>query len=215
MRGSIVGAILVFAALPLDAQIGRRPASSPEDPSYWVGLSYGYVDGIGLTDRDTRGSWQISYASQLRATLEKTLQHGVTVGAAAGFATAGLAYQNAGVTTPDCTQSCQANVDISQYVAFIRRAGGPGFYTLLDFEAGITRFSNFHDRATGDVLPPTHATNDPTFGFGGGIGYGFSPTTSVYIAQQFDFVLHRQDTTVTAFSAPHVFSFGAGFRIGF
>jgi len=214
MRASIVGAILVFAALPLDAQIGRRSVSS-SDPSYWVGLSYGYVDGIGLTDRDTRGSWQFSYASQIRATIEKTVSRGVTFGAAAGFTTANLAYSSDGLATPDCAVSCQASADVTQYVAFIRRSGGPGFYSLFDLEAGVTRFSNFHDRANGNALPPTHVTNDFTFGFGGGLGYGFSSTTSVYAAQQFDLVLHPQEEDATPFSAPRMLTLRAGFRVGF
>ena len=214
MKRSIAGAMLVFVALPLSAQIGRRPISSP-DPSFWVGLSYGYVDGLGLTDRDTRGSWRFSYSSQVRATLEKTLQRGVTLGAAAGFTTANLTYRSDGLTTPDCTVSCRASADVTQYVAFIRRAGGPGFYPLFDLEAGITRFSNFHDRTSGDVLPPTRASNDFTFGFGAGFGYGFSPTTSVYVGNQFDIVLHPQDEDVTAFSAPRIYTLRAGFRVGF
>jgi len=214
MKRSVVGAILVFVALPLSAQIGRRSTFSP-DPPYWVGLSYGYVDGVGLTDRDTQGSWQFSYASQIRATIEKTLQRGVTLGAAAGFTTANLAYRSAGLTTPDCTVSCQASADVTQYVAFIRRSGGPGFYSLFDLEAGVTRFSNFHDRASGNALPPTHASNDFTFGFGGGLGYGFSPTTSVYVSQQFDLVLHPQEEDATPFSAPRMLTLRAGFRVGF
>jgi len=214
MKRSIVGALLVFVALPLSAQIGRRPAYSP-DPPYWVGLSYGYVDGLGLTDRDTRGSWRFSYASQIRATIEKTVQRGVTFGAAAGFTTANLSYQNVGLTTPNCAVACQASADVTQYLAFIRRAGGPGFFPLFDLEAGITRFSNFHDRTTGDVLPPSHASNDFTFGFGAGFGYGFSPTTSLYVGNQFDLVLHPQDENVTTFSAPRIYSLRAGFRVGF
>lgn len=213
MKRSIFGLLLLAGALPLHAQLGRRPVRSSE-PGYWVGLSYGYVEGLALTDRDTRGDWQFSYASQLRATLEKTVQPGVTVGAAAGFANANLSYRDDGLAT-SCAVSCRASADVTQYLAFIRRSGGPGFHSLVDLEAGVTRFSNFRERTSGDELPPTHVSNDFTFGLGFGFGYGFSPIASVYAIQQFDFVMHPQNDEVTTSSAPRLFNLRAGFRVGF
>jgi hypothetical protein len=213
MKRAIVGAILVFVALPLSAQRGRQASST--DPPYWVGLSYGYVDGLSFTDRDTRGSWQFSYASQLRATVEKTLQRGATVGVAAGFTTANLVYLGDRLAVPNCATTCPASADITQYVAFVRSGGGTGIFPMWELEAGITRFSNFRERTTGEALPPRNVTNDFTFGFGPGIGYGISPITSVYAASQLDFVLHPQDESAPVHSAPRLFSLRAGFRVGF
>src|SRR4051812_47911779 len=98
----VVMVVAAFATLVVDAgarhgagaQIGPRgrQQGSAADPGYWVGLSIGYVDGTTINDGDTGSSWRFGYTAQIRATLEKTLQRGVTVGASAGFSNAPLTY---------------------------------------------------------------------------------------------------------------------------
>jgi hypothetical protein len=60
--------------------------------SVTIGLSIGLLDGTTIYDGDTGGRWQIGYTSQIRATLEKTLQRDVAIGISAGYATAPLTY---------------------------------------------------------------------------------------------------------------------------
>ena len=206
----IVLAVLACSALPLQAQIGRRVSA---EPGYWVGLSYGYVDGVTLTDETTSSTWRFRYTSQIRATFEKTLQRGITVGAAAGFSNGRLTYTGGSVSGV-CIASCSADADVSQYTAFVRGGNGLGFHGFYNLEAGVTRFSNFRERDSGDQLQPMSATNDLTFGFGGGFGYGFSPTMSAYAGEQIDLVLHPQADGADG-SAPRLMTFRAGFRVGF
>jgi len=204
--------VLVCAtvAATSEAQIGRPRPGFNAGPNYWVGLSLGYVDGMTLRDESTSSTWSFAYTSQLRATIEKTVQRGVTIGAAAGFSNGRLTYQ--GATLSECGISCPADADITQYMAFVRTGGtGVGFHGTYSLEGGITRFSNFRERSTGNALPPASATNDFTFGFGGGFEYGFSPTMAAYVNQHFDVVLHRQDSG----SAPRLLTFSVGGRIGF
>jgi hypothetical protein len=208
MKGRLFCAVLLAAAVPIDAQVSRSRFST--DPKYWVGLSYGYVDGITLNDEESSSRWQFAYTTQLRATIEKTMQRSVTIGASAGFANGRLTYSGSALNTA-CGVSCRASADITQYMAFVRGGGGLGFHGTYSLEAGVTRFSNFRERESGNALPPASAASDFTFGFGGGFEYGFSSTATAYVGQQFDFVLHPQETG----SAPRLLTFRAGFRVGF
>jgi hypothetical protein len=208
--------MLIGVAVPVGAQIGPRlprPGSGAE-PSYWVGLSYGYMEGISLNDESSASTWQFAYSSQIMGTFEKTIQRGVTVGVSAGFSSANLTYSGTSLNNP-CGLSCDATADITQYLAFVRGGGGLGFHGNYSLEAGMTQFSKFRARTTGNDLPPTGSKYDLTFGFGAGLGYGFSPTTDMYVAEQFDLVLHPQAPGGESRSVPRVMTFRAGFRVGF
>src|SRR5262245_18457867 len=121
-------ALLLAGALPASAQFplpGRRAGGI--DPPYWVGLAYGYVSGMTINDGASAATWQFGYASELRASIEKTIQSGITIGASAGFATAPLTYVSNSFSAA-CGSQCAANADITQYMAFVRAGGGPGFH---------------------------------------------------------------------------------------
>ena len=108
------------------------------------------MDGLTLNDGHSNSTWQFGYTSQLRATLEKTISGGVSLGAAAGFSNPKLSYIGRNIGDP-CGPGCQADADVTQYMAFIRGGGGVGFHGLFNLEAGVTQFSKFRDRATGNV----------------------------------------------------------------
>src|SRR4051812_407455 len=200
MRARILVALLAASALPARAQIGRSRVGYNSDPKYWVGLSYGYVDGLTLSDESSKSTWRFGDSSQIRAEFEKTIQRGVTLGAAAGFTTARLTY--AGTVAP-CF-SCAAQADITQYTLFFRSGGGVGFHYIYNGEAGVTRFSNFRERDSDNTLPPGSPSNDLTFGFGGGFGYGFSNTATVYVNPVWYIMLHPQPTENVGGSAPRI-----------
>lgn len=208
--------MLLAGAATAHAQIGRRPNPASSEPGYWVGLSIGYADGFATSDQATGSTWQFGYTSQLRATIEKTVQRGVTLGAAAGFSTAPLTYSTGPSFDANCPGSCQAHADITQYVVFMRGGGaGPGFHGLFNVEGGATTMSNFREEMTSAKLQPTAQTYDVTFGFGGGFGYGISTTSEIYIGELTDFILHKQAAGQTSQSAPRQTTFRAGFRVGF
>ena len=221
MHRRTVVIMLAFATLVADAgvgrgvvgQIGRRGQQRDPDPGYWVGLSAGYVDGTTINDGDTGSIWQFGYAAQVRATLEKTLQRGVTAGVSAGFSDAPLTYVS-GYIDPhtNCVQACPARANITQLMAFIHGGGSPGFHFVYDLEGGATEFSDFRRNSTQEPLAPT-SKYDFTFGFGGGLGYGFSQISDIYVSEMTDLVLHPSNGTST--TAPRLFQFRAGFRVGF
>jgi hypothetical protein len=222
LRRIVVMMLAAFAMFAADAgagrgadgQIGRRGRQQAEpDPGYWVGLSAGYVDGTTINDGATRTIWEFGYTAQIRATLEKTLQRGVTAGVSAGFSDAPLTYVS-GFADPhtNCLEACAARANITQLMAFIHGGGSPGFHFVYDLEGGATEFSDFRASSSQTSLAPS-SKYDFTFGFGGGFGYGFSPISDVYISEITDLVLHPSNGATT--SAPRLFQFRAGFRVGF
>ena len=222
LRRIVIMVVAGFATLLVDAgagrgvsgQIGRRGRQQGEpDPGYWVGLSFGYVDGTTINDGDTGTQWRFGYTSQVRATLEKTLQRGVTLGASAGFSDSPLTYVS-GFVDPhtNCVGACDATANVTQLMAFIHGGGSTGFHFVYDLEGGLTEFSKFRTKLNEDPLPPS-TKYDFTFGFGGGLGYGFSQISDIYVSEMTDLVLHPSNGTST--SAPRLFQFRAGFRVGF
>jgi hypothetical protein len=222
LRRIVVMVVAASATLLVDAgagrgvsgQIGRRGRQQGEaDPGYWVGLSLGYVDGTTINDGDTGTTWQFGYTAQIRATLEKTLQRGVTFGASAGFSDAPLTYVS-GFADPHsgCVAVCAARANITQLMAFIHGGGSSGFHFVYDLEGGVTEFSDFRTSSTQTSLAPA-STYDFTFGFGGGLGYGFSQISDIYVSEMSDLVLHPSNGAST--TAPRLFQFRAGFRVGF
>jgi hypothetical protein len=199
------------------AQFPRGPGrgqGSGSDPDYWVGLEYGYQGGMTVLDA-SGAEWQIGYTSQLRATAEKTVARGISVGVAAGFSTPTLNYfPGADGSSFSCEFQCTAKADVTQWLVFVHSGSGVGFHGVYNLEAGITQFGNFREQFTNDQLPPTNAVNDFSFGLGGGAGYGFSRTMEAYIAENFDIVLHSQGDNVGG-DAPRFFTFRIGFRAGF
>ena len=68
------------------------------------------------------------------------------------------------------------------------------------------------NRSTETSLAPS-SKYDFTFGFGGGLGYGFSQISDIYVSEMSDLVLHPSNGAST--TAPRLFQFRAGFRVGF
>lgn len=222
VRSVIAAAMLgvaLSALVPLSADAqGRTRTVTIPDPDYWVGLSIGYVEGLTTTDDASGATWRFGYTSQIRATLEKTLQRGTTIGIAAGFANAPLTYTSGNQFGDGCNGVCDAEANETQYTAFIRGGGlggYGGFHGIYTLEGGVTQFSNFRDKASNQQLAPMTGSYDATFGIGGGVGYTLSRTGDLYVTDMVDFVLHHQSSSVVAQSAPRFFTLRAGFRVGF
>ena len=202
---------MIFAVAATAAAQGPRiPRGGSAEPGYWVGLSYGYLDGTAMDDGATNSRWLFGYSSQIRATLEKTIQRGVSAGISAGFATAPMTYEG----FSSCLAGCSATADITQWLGYVHAGGaGLGFHGLYNLEAGITQFGHFKDKATGTDLA-SGSSNDFTFGFGGGLGYGFAPNMDMYVGEQWDIILHSQGDATNA-EAPRQLTFRIGARVGF
>src|SRR5689334_25309502 len=117
-------AMLFIAAATAVAQGPRIPRGGTGEPGYWVGLSYGYLDGTSMNDGATNSHWAFGYSSQIRATFEKTIQRGVSAGISAGFATAPMTYQG---FTSTYIGGCSATADITQLLYVVHSGTGLGF----------------------------------------------------------------------------------------
>ena len=200
--------------LPSQAQIGSGACTAPIRDIGW-GCRTAMCPEPTIADDATSAVWQFGYTSQLRASIEKTVSNGMTLGASAGFSTAPLTYTSSTITAA-CIGSCAANANIAQYMAFFRGGGGAGFHGIYSIEAGMTEFSKFRTRDGDATLPPTGAKYDFSFGFGAGAGYGFSSAAEVYASEQWDLVLHPQGSAAgTNTNAPRISTFRGGFRVGF
>lgn len=207
-------ALLVLAAVPALAQFPRSRNNVYVGPEYWVGLSYGFVDATTIFDGNTNTEWRLGYAPQIRATFEKTLQRGITMGISAGYATQPLTYTSS-TFNADCGTSCSAKADVTQYMAFIQGGGSSGFHIVYNIEGGVTQYSKFRLDSDEDIkLPPDKGGYDFSFGLGGGVGYGISPTADLYVMEVVDFVLHPQGSSSSS-SVPRLPEFRAGFKFGF
>ena len=67
-------------------------------------------------------------------------------------------------------------------MAFIHGGGGAGFHFIYTLEGGVTQFGNFRAKIDDSKLPPTDAKYDFSFGLGGGVGYGLSTTSDIYVS---------------------------------
>jgi hypothetical protein len=209
MRLRFVALLLLSTAAVAEAQFPRGPRGpGAAGPDYWVGLSYGLFELGSMADGANRNTWNFGYTTQIAATLEKTIQRGIAVGAVAGFASPNLTYTNSALAT-----NTTARADVTQLMATARIGGGTfGFQSSFNLSAGGVQYANFRDKVTNAKLPG--GGWDPAFGTGYSFGLNVTPETEIYIGSDLLFVLHSQGDQVQS-TVPHAFTFKLGFRQGF
>ncbi|MDB4906464.1 MAG: hypothetical protein JWO05_1248 [Gemmatimonadetes bacterium] len=197
-----------ITAAPLSAQI-IQPARRMFDPGIWVSFGVGLLNVQAIDDPATSSTWAFAAGStQYRATLEKALGGGTSIGVTGGIARAGMTYASASLA---CLNGCDADADVTQLFATFRAGGTRGFHQVLELSAGTTLFSNFKQRSSGAKLAPTQAVNDFSFAFGYGFGYALSQTTQVSVVQDIGTMLHRHSGSNASNNSTPRFS---GTRIG-
>lgn len=213
MRLRQLGARLVLLALlgPLATRAGAQiiRAGSALDPQFWASAGLGIMQTQTIEDYATRSSWDFGTVTQWRATLERGLRNGGSIGVAGTWARPALAYEGGG-----CAGACDAEATYFQVLALFRTGGREGFHQVIELHAGVTGFSDF--RTDDDTkLPPLGTVLDPTFAVGYGFAYGFSRRTQVMLVQDVGAVLHRRDdapagaNTLRQFQTTRI-----GFRVG-
>jgi len=204
--------VLLLCASTLDAQIIRRPARSAEPPA-WVGLGIGLTQGFDVADGSTGSTWNFGSSVQYRASLEKRVQGGATIGVSANFASVPLTYTGGGVS--GCPAGCDASANLTQVLGLFRAGGGLGFHQVIELAGGATAYSNFHAQSGGAKLPPTGSDIDATFAFGYGFGFGFSPGTEIAVTQEFSTAVHqRTGLSASENNLPRIYTTRFGLRVG-
>ena len=196
----------------VDAQIIRRPPQTLEPP-YWVGVSIGLAQASSVHDGTTGSQWQFGTAAQYRATLEKRLQPGVSIGVSAGFATVPLTYTG---SSAGCVGGCDAKADIMQLHALFHAGSGMGLHQIVELGLGTTGYSNFRTEFGGTKLAPTSADYDLSFAFGYGFGYGLSAKSALEVVQELGTAIHqRTGLSGGESSLPRLYTTRLGVRFGF
>jgi hypothetical protein len=180
---------LLFVAVGSATTAARSSAQVPFPrravaPSAWTSLSVGLLQVQTMYDPDSDSEWDFGNVVQFRATIERDLQRGTSLGLAVAYARAPLTYAG-----PDCPR-CDAAAGLWQALALFRIGGGLGLHQVIEIGAGVTGFSSFRRERGGSLAPGT--TIDPTFSIGYGLGYPLSPNTQFILLQEVALMIHER-----------------------
>lgn len=167
MRRVLYVGLLLVCAQAARAQIIDRGGGGRRfgQPNAWASLGIGWLQQGGLCDPGSNTCWNFGNAAQWRASIEKPMGRGATIGAAATTARVPLIYRSTGACN-----NCDADANVSQYLGQLHLGGGTGIQQAIDFTAGATVFTNFREAATGAKLDPAKAVTNFSFS----ISYGFA-----------------------------------------
>ena len=163
-----------------------RPGASLTSRT-WASIGAGVVQSQTIEDYATLTEWDFGTILQWRASVERTLRNGGSVGLAGAISRPSLSYYGAGC------DPCDASANFFQALAAFRIGGGTGFHQVIELHAGVTGFSNFRRGSDDAQLDPRETVLDPTFAVGYGFGYGFSENTQISVVQEYGAMLHRSD----------------------
>ena len=189
-RRLLTFALILAAAQSAGAQIidaggaGRRFGQ----PNSWVSLGIGWLNQGRLCDPDSDSCWNFGNAPQWRASLEYPIGRGATVGVAATTARMPMIYQAQLV----CTGGCDADANVSQYMAQLHLGGGTGIQQAIDISAGMTSFTNFRSADTGARLAPTKAVSNFSFAVAYGLALPIKQNFHVTLAQEYGQIIGKR-----------------------
>jgi opacity protein-like surface antigen len=183
-------ALLVAATQSAGAQIidaggsGRRFGQ----PNSWVSLGIGWLNQGGLCDPGSDSCWDFGSALQWRASLEYPIGRAATIGVAATTARMPMIYQD----QLTCLSGCDADANISQYMAQLHLGGGTGIQQAIDIAAGMTSFTNFREAASGTRLAPTKAVSNFSFAVSYGLALPVRPNFHVTLNQDYGQIVGKR-----------------------
>jgi hypothetical protein len=192
-RSLVVVGLWLGSATLAQAQIIQGPGIRTRGPLAWTSLGIGWMQLGGLVDGESNATWDFGSAPQWRASLEFPLGRGASIGGMATTARVPLIYSG-GLGANSCV-SCDADANVSQFMATLHIGGGSGFHQVIDVSAGTTVFSNF--RSTGGTKLGGKAVTDWTFGIGYGFGYSLSDRMSIMIVQDYGLIIHKRQSGST------------------
>ena len=157
-------------------------------PNAWASLGVGWLQQGGLCDPGSNSCWDFGNAMQWRGTLEYPMGRGATIGAAATTARVPLRYQS----TLACATVCDADANVSQYLAQLHLGGGTGIQQAIDITAGMTVFTNFRAKDTGVRLEPAKAVSNFSFGVAYGFAFPIKSNFHVTLVQEYGQIIGKR-----------------------
>lgn len=185
IRPAVVVLALAITAASASGQI-IRPGATFQSQT-WASVGVGVLQTQNVEDWATTTEWDFGTVVQWRASLERTLRNGGSIGLAGALARPSLAYDGTGCAP------CEARANLFQILAAFRVGGGSGFHQVIELHAGVTGFSNFRRDADDEQLAPNETVLDPTFSIGYGFGYGLGQNSQIAVVQEYGAMLHRND----------------------
>ena len=183
-------ALMLAAAQAVGAQIidaggsGRRFGQ----PNSWVSLGIGWLNQAGLCEPDSNSCWDFGSAPQWRASLEYPMGRGATIGVAATTARVPMVYQAQLV----CASGCDADANVSQYLAQLHLGGGTGIQQAIDISAGMTSFTNFRSTDTATRLEPAKAVSNFSFAIAYGLALPVRQNFHVTLTQEYGQIIGKR-----------------------
>lgn len=183
-------ALVLTAAQAAGAQIidaggsGRRFGQ----PNSWVSLGIGWLSQGGLCEPDSNSCWNFGSAPQWRASLEYPMGRGATIGVAATTARVPMVYQ----AQTTCFNGCDADANVSQYLAQLHLGGGTGLQQSIDISAGMTSFTNVREAATGTRLAPAKAVSNFSFAVSYGLAFPLRQNFHVTLTQEYGQIVGKR-----------------------
>ena len=198
MRRILFVGFLLALAQSAQAQIIDRGGGGRSfgQPNAWASLGIGWLRQGGLCDPGSNSCWNFGDAVQWRASIEKPIGRGATIGGAATTARVPLLYQSTGACN-----GCDADANVSQYLAQLHLGGGTGIQQAIDFTAGATVFSNFRDASTGTRLDPAKAVTNFSFSVAYGFAFPVRPNFHVTLSQEYGQIIGKRMSGVSSNSA--------------
>jgi hypothetical protein len=191
--------LLAICVQPLSAQRRRPNAVRYGEPGYWFSAGAGLFSGPGVNDGRTASSWDFgnSMNMQYRASLEKTVGSGSSVGIAGTYARVPFTYYSgggipAGGTTGTQCGQCDAHLDMTTLVGVFRAGAGMGFHQVIELSGGAVFYQNLKEDAGGAKLAPGSGNVDPIFAIGYGLGYSFNNRTQMNFVPEYAIAIHER-----------------------
>lgn len=157
-------------------------------PNAWASLGIGWLQQGGLCDPGSGSCWNFGNAMQWRGTLEYPMGRGATFGVAATTSRVPLRY----VRTLGCPTGCDADANVSQYLAQLHLGGGSGIQQAIDVTAGMTAFTNFRSKNTGARLEPAKAASNFSFSVGYGFAFPIKRNFQIALSQEYGQVIGKR-----------------------
>jgi hypothetical protein len=213
--------LMTIAAGSLGAQ-RRQRVFTTNDPSVWFSAG---VDGFRanvVNDGVTSSMWNFGNSTNLqyRASIEKGLTSGSSVGLAGSWGHVPFEYSSTAIIPPadggtQCGR-CDAHLDLMTLVGTFHSGAGPGFHQIVELNGGIVAYRNLKQDSDGAKLSPSGGNIDPLFSFGYGFGYGLSDRTNIDFTSNYTIGLHeRKDLPNGASNTNSMPSLRLSLRMGF
>ncbi len=206
-RFSLAFLMLMLFAASLSAQ--RRRTVYTTDPGYWVTGGISGFRANGVNDGATGSTWDFGNSTnfQYRASLERGMANGSSIGIAGSYANIPFQYSSdlalplpAGVSGDRCDAAgCKAHLNMMTLVGTFHVGSGYGLHQALELNGGIVAYQNLKRDSDGAKLAGS-GNIDPLFSLGYGFGYGINEHTSIDVMSDYGIAIHERSGASNAVS---------------